>query len=306
MSSWNQMGIVTLILTVSLAASGAAAFHDLDAGANAVDATVSNFVSQQVESTSSQTRTGSISMLSGGTFECSESEELLAKYNLEDADGDGDMDDFVFEKGSAGDVFEFSSVDVKDDGGVIDFTWESTAPLVVRAYAKDDGPEIDDWNESYDSPIRGPVTVPDADKAYSNVQFCGEAVYQIDLIEGTPTDPLEEGDLYRPQGRLGRWALGSAAGRILDQGAEDSLASKCIDVTDPISVDESDQTASITFDITDEKGCDGTTLSFVAYDLPGDNREFSLPQELVDSTSITLGAPGAQPDDTVTLEVSLE
>lgn len=304
MSHSPRVAILALILAVSLATSGAAALQDLEADANEITTGVSNLVSQQVQSASSQTRAESISMLSGSNFECSEGDELLAKYNLEDEDGDGVEDTFVFEKGSAGDVFEFTSVETNSDG-VIDFTWESTAPLVIEAYAKDDGPTTPDWNETFDPPTRGPVDVPDADKAYSNVQFCGEAVYQIDLIEGTPADPLEEEDRYRPQDRLVKAAFGSAAGNILDRGSQNSPASKCVDVTDPISVDHSDKNATVTFEITDAAGCDGTTISFAGYDLPGENRGFALPQDLTDSTSITIGS-GVGPGDTVTLEISLE
>lgn len=176
MDRWPQTAILALILAVSLATSGAAALQDLEADANEITTGVSNLVSQQVQSTSSQTRAESISMLSGSNFECSAGDVLLAKYNLEDEDGDGVEDEFVFENGSAGDVFEFTSVETNDDG-VTDFTWESTGPLVIQAYAKDDGPTIEDWNETFDPPTRGPDDVPDADKAYSNVQFCGEVVY---------------------------------------------------------------------------------------------------------------------------------
>lgn len=99
---------------------------------------------------------------------------------------------------------------------------------------------------------------------------------------------------------------GSAAGNILDRGSQNSPASNCVDVTDPISVDHSDKNATVTFEITDYAGCDGSTISFAGYDLPGENRVFALPQDLADSTSITIEDSGAEPGDVVTLEISLE
>ncbi|MFD1513919.1 hypothetical protein [Halomarina rubra] len=140
----------------------------------------------------------------------------------------------------------------------------------------------------------------------------GDEAYQFDLAFGPVIEDLGDSPdaFYGTQERLMHAAsftsdgAGTGAHNVPDPGETARAASGSCDVRySAIAYDADTGTATVT--LTADEDCDGTTVTFAGYELPGDDTRFvranASGQELVGYETVTLGA-----GETVTLTVSTD
>ncbi len=117
--------------------------------------------------------------------------------------------------------------------------------------------------------------------------------YQVDLVRGEPLEelgPADSDNFYSDQARLIQHMHGSTEDPVTRRGRPSTLDSDTSECVADETMEVDGDTASVT--VTVEEGCE-LTVSMVSYDKPdaGWSREMADQQELIDSTTKTLG-PG--------------
>lgn len=139
-----------------------------------------------------------------------------------------------------------------------------------------------------------------------------ERAYQFDLAVGEVIEDIGEDDraFYGRQGRLVRAMTFAGDGTTTGHHAapESSYAEAtggCDLTASQVDYDSETGEATATFHLNDDAECEGLTVTFAAYELPGDDttfvREHADDQELVDYETVTL-EPGVE----VTLTIDVD
>lgn len=139
-----------------------------------------------------------------------------------------------------------------------------------------------------------------------------ERAYQFDLAVGEVIEDIGEDDraFYGRQGRLVRAMTFAGDGTTTGHHAapESSYAEAtggCDLTASQVDYDSETGEATATFHLDDDAECEGLTVTFAAYELPGDDttfvRKHADDQELVDYETVTL-----EPGEEVTLTIDVD
>lgn len=185
---------------------------------------------------------------------------------------------------SDNETFSVTITDVQyEDGEAVCFKYTSEddiGQVLVKG-----GPET----ETYSSDLDGWLCAPENDKnenrtyyQISHVSFCGRPdstleteYYQLDLVEGTPTENLDPNNLYDAQNRLVRWVTVGSNGQRTggSDGPTSEHEGECID-DGPITFDAASNEASVEVALKGDCQID-LTLSLVGYRLPSGETTFN-------------------------------
>lgn len=188
------------------------------------------------------------------------------------------------------------------DGDALSYSWVQTAGPAVdmdsSPVASFTAPDVDtETTLTFEVAVTDGSGELDTDRITVTVEPAEETedptYYQVDLVAGEPLTtlgPEDSDNFYNDQERLIQYLWGSSETPVTERGRPDTLGTstdQCIDTND-ITVD--DGTASVSFTV--EADCD-MDVSLVSYEKPGPgfSRSTASEQELVDSTTVSVG-PG--------------
>ena len=205
------------------------------------------------------------------------------------------------EDGDEGD--ETDSDDGEQDGDESDETDGDEGDETDSDEGEQDGDESDetDSDESDDEKEGDDSTERPSD----------ERAYQFDLAVGEVIEDIGEDDraFYGRQGRLVRAMTfagdGTTTGHHAPPESSYAEATGSCDLTaSQVDYDSETGEATATFHLGDDAECEGLTVTFAAYELPGDDmtfvREHADEQELVDYETVTL-EPGESAEITLSV-----